>query len=71
MAPDLLEALKQLELNTLSPLVRQDLRSPHCEIERWRAAPLSQQGIINPGGLFVIRGDGRDDQGHRIMDRLS
>jgi hypothetical protein len=65
LANDLLETLQQLEPAALTAPVRQDLRRPHFEIRTWHAGPLSQQGIINPGGLFVFQGDGADEDGPR------
>jgi hypothetical protein len=44
----------------LSEAVRQDQRSPDFEISSWTVSRLSDQGIMNPDGLWLFRGDGRD-----------
>jgi hypothetical protein len=65
MAPNPLEELRNLDPALLVGVVRQDQRSPRFEITDWQVEPLSDQGIINPEGLFRVCGHGRDAAGAR------
>lgn len=59
------ELLHSLNPALLTDIVRQDQRSPTFDLLDWSVAPLSDQGIINPDGLFRFSGQGRDDAGTR------
>ena len=63
MAPDRLEALSALASAHLELVVRRALDSPSFELGRWGVRRLSEQGIINPDGLFIFSGTGQDQQG--------
>jgi hypothetical protein len=59
-----------LKINAIDPIiltdvVRSDQRSPLFEISDWSVDRLSDQGIINPEGLWLFRGHGYDDKGPR------
>ena len=61
----MLEQLQNLDINLLTPVVRQDQRSATFEITDWAVAPLSDKGVSNPDGLFLFNGHGQDHQGQR------
>ncbi len=55
--------LPALDPALLADVVRQDQRDLHFEIAEWSIQPLSSKGIINPDGLFGVRGRGRAGDG--------
>jgi hypothetical protein len=61
----MLETLRAIDLAVLTDVVRQDQRSPTFEILDWSVKRLSDKGVINPDGLFLFSGQGRDGQGTR------
>ena len=61
----MLPKLESIDSAVLTGVVRQDQRSPHFEITSWSVAKLSDQGAINPDGLFCFSGAGHDPQGSR------
>jgi hypothetical protein len=65
MDESLLETLRANDTATLLDVVRQDQRSPTFEIIQWSVEHLSDQGIMNPNGLFLFSGEGHDEQGAR------
>jgi len=65
MAENLPAALRSIDPARLTEVVRQDQRSPSFEITQWSVKRLSDKGIINPEGLWVFAGIGRDSQGER------
>ena len=65
MPEDLLATLQAMDLVRLTNVVRQDQRSPAFEITNWSVKRLSDKGIINPDGLWIFTGTGRDSQGER------
>jgi hypothetical protein len=65
MAENLLATLQAIDPAHLTHVVRQDQSSPAFEITQWSVTRLSDKGIINPEGLWVFAGAGRDSQGER------
>jgi hypothetical protein len=61
----MLANLQAIDLARLTAVVRQDQRSPNFEITQWSVKRLSDKGIINPEGLWVFDGTGRDSRGER------
>lgn len=57
---NLIETLQNTMPAMLPEAVRQDQRSPDFEISSWTVQKLSDQGILNPDGLWLFRGEGRD-----------
>jgi Phosphotransferase enzyme family len=55
-----LEKLKAIDPAILRDVVRQDQRNPSFEITNWSVRRLSDQGIINPDGLWLYSGEGND-----------
>lgn len=58
MDDELLQKLKAIDPAVLSDVVRQDQRDPSFEITDWSVKRLSDQGIINPDGLWLFSGKG-------------
>jgi hypothetical protein len=65
MPPPSLETLRTEMPEMLPEAVRQDQRSPDFEISSWTVSRLSDQGVINPDGLFHFQGEGHDERGLR------
>jgi hypothetical protein len=65
MDVSMLEQLQAIDLQLLTKVVRQDQRSPTFVISGWRVEHLSTKGIVNPDGLSLFHGIGRDAQGNR------
>jgi hypothetical protein len=61
----MLPKLETIDPSLLLNVVRQDQRSQEFEIRSWSVSKLSEQGMINPDGLFLFRGSGQDQQGTR------
>jgi hypothetical protein len=61
----MLPRLQAIDSSVLVKVVRQDQRSPDFEITSWSVRKLSDQGAINPDGLFLFNGVGHDTQGTR------
>ena len=59
----MLEQLQAIDPAVLLNVVRQDQDSPDLEITDWTVGILSNQGGVNPDGLFCFSGHGRDGQG--------
>jgi hypothetical protein len=57
---DVLDQLQRISLDMLTHVVRQDQRRPSLTITDWAVQPLSDKGIINPGGLWALDGHARD-----------
>lgn len=66
MSEDMLETLRAIDPAILTDVVRQDQQSSTFEILDWAVKRLSDKGIINPDGLFLFTGQGRDEQGERL-----
>jgi hypothetical protein len=60
MDDNLLERLKAIEPAMLTDVVRQDQSNPSFEIIEWSVQRLSDKGIINPDGLWLFSGSGKD-----------
>ena len=65
MTEDLLAKLKDIDMAVLSEVVQQDQGSPSFKISNWSVRRLSDQGIINPDGLWLFSGQGSDLEGLR------
>jgi hypothetical protein len=65
MNEDLLARLKDIDLTILSEVVQQDQGSSSFEISEWCVKRLSDQGAINPDGLWLFSGEGSDQAGFR------
>ena len=65
MSENRLAQLQAVDPAILMDVVRQDVGRPDFEIGAWSARPLSNKGIINPDGLWLLSGDGRDANGAR------
>jgi hypothetical protein len=65
MSEDMLATLQAIDPAVLTEVVRQDQRSPTFEILDWNVKRLSDKGVINPDGLFLFSGQGRDEQDTR------
>ena len=61
MSGDMLSRLNAIDMVILTDVVRQDQRSPSFEITNWSVQRLSDKGMENPDGLWLISGQGRDD----------
>jgi hypothetical protein len=57
---DILEKLRTIDPEILTNVVRQDRNNPAFEITQWSVNRLSSKGIINPDGLWLLRGEGHD-----------
>jgi len=62
MTQAVLDRLQSIDLDVLTEVVRQDQRRPALVIRSWAVQPLSNKGIINPGGLWSLAGHARDGQ---------
>ena len=54
-----------IKLKELGEVVRADLQSDTFEISDWSVRSLSNKGIVNPQGLWLIEGQGHDPAGER------
>ena len=64
MPVDPLTLLHEIDPNVLTDVVRHDQGRPDFNILNWTVQPLSHEKIIETtGGLFLLSGTGRDDQG--------
>ena len=64
--PDaILGTLQAIDPAVLENVVRVDQRSPAFQISDWSVRRLSAKGIVNPDGLWLFSGQGRDGQGTR------
>jgi hypothetical protein len=62
MPEDMLETLRAIDPAILAEVVQQDQRSSTFEVLNWTVKRLSDKGIMNPDGLFLFSGEGRDKQ---------
>lgn len=60
MIEDILDRLQHIHLDVLTSVVRQDQRRASLIVTDWIVQPLSDKGIINPGGLWSLDGHARD-----------
>ena len=60
MDESLLGKLQTIDPAILTDIVRQDQNNPAFEITEWNVKPLSDKGIMNPDGLWLINGLGSD-----------
>lgn len=58
MTEDLMARLKAIDLAILTDVVRQDQKSPSFEITEWSITRLSDKGVANPDGLWLVSGCG-------------
>lgn len=58
MNEDTLERLKAIDPGILTDIVRQDQKSPSFEITEWSIKRLSDKGMVNPDGLWLVTGSG-------------
>ena len=58
MPKDFLGRLQAIDLALLTDVVRQDQRSPSFEITEWSIKRLSDKGVQNPDGLWLVSGSG-------------
>lgn len=65
MTEDLPEHLPSIDPTILTDVVRQDQRSPHFDLSSWSVQRLSDRGVVNPGGLWLVSGEGSDHSGFR------
>jgi hypothetical protein len=65
MTTDRLQTLGALDSVRLTEIVRRAQASPNFEIGSWNVRLLSNDGMINPDGLFLFSGDGHDERGRR------
>ena len=65
MASDRLQTLAAIDPAKLTEIVRKAEASARFEIGAWQVRLLTSQGAINPQGLFIISGDGQDENGSR------
>jgi len=63
MMEAMLDRLQRISLDVLTGVVRQDQRRSSLIITDWAVQPLSDKGIINPGGLWALDGHARDAHG--------
>ena len=63
MMEAMLDGLQRISLDVLTDVVRQDQRSSSLIITDWAVQPLSDKGIVNPGGLWALDGHARAAQG--------
>jgi hypothetical protein len=54
-----LARLQAIDLAVLTEVVRLDQRGPSFEITEWSVKCLSNNGAMNPDGLWLISGNGR------------
>jgi hypothetical protein len=59
----MLDRLQRIRLDVLTDVVRQDQQRSSLIITDWAVQPLSDKGIINPGGLWALDGHARDAHG--------
>jgi len=62
---DLIVTLQSLDPTILTRVVRLDQHSPNFAIGDLSVRRLSDRGIINPDGLWLFSGQGRDERGER------
>ncbi len=66
MSQDVPATVANIDLATLTDVVRQDQRSPAFELREWTVAPLGHHKIIDTtGGLYCVSGRGYDERGER------
>ena len=58
MPEDFMSRLQAIDLALLTDVVRQDQRSPSFEITEWSIKRLSDKGVQNPDGLWLVSGCG-------------
>ena len=63
MMEAILDRLQRISLDVLTDVVRQDQRRSSLIITDWAVQPLSDKGIINPGGLWALDGHARAAHG--------
>jgi len=63
MMEAMLDRLQRINLDVLTDVVRQDQWSSSLVITDWAVQPLSDKGIINPGGLWALDGHARAAHG--------
>jgi hypothetical protein len=59
MPKDFLGRLQAIDPALLTDVVRQDQRSPSFEITEWSIKRLSDKGVQNPDGLWLVSGSGQ------------
>jgi hypothetical protein len=69
METSILDQLKETDRDRITQVVRRDLNLPTFVIRDWSVRVLSNQGVDNPNGLFLIEGDGinEDQPGQGIL----
>jgi len=65
MADGVLSKLEAVDPSVLISVVRQDQNSPSFDVTGWSVRRLSDQGIMNPDGLWLYEGEGKDETGSR------
>src|SRR5688572_316358 len=65
MAESVLASLQAIDPAVLTQVVREDQRSAAFHIADWAFSCLSEKGVINPDGLWLLSGHGSDEQGTR------
>ncbi len=60
MPKNALDQIKATDPNVITQVVCADMRRPAFVVTDWSVRPLSNKGIINPDGLFLVEGHGRD-----------
>lgn len=65
MPVDTLDTLHAIDRQVLTDVVRQDQQSSTFELLDCTVKRLSDKGIMNPDGLFLFTGQGRDELGTR------
>lgn len=65
MVDVMLSKLEAVDPSVLISVVRQDQNSPSFNVTGWSVRRLSDQGIINPNGLWLYEGEGKDETGSR------
>lgn len=63
MMEDTLDHLQRISLAVLTAVVREDQRRSSLIITDWTVQPLTDKGIINPGGLWSLNGSACDAHG--------
>ena len=63
----MLSKLEAVDPSVLISVVRQDQNSPSFNVTGWSVRRLSDQGIINPNGLWLYEGEGKDERGERMI----
>jgi hypothetical protein len=56
--------IRSIDPAYLIKIVRKDLYSPHLTITDWTVRRLSDKGIKNPDGLWLVSGQGMDENGY-------